>query len=401
LLILALFTASFALTFNRSFFYRTSSFWGEPRFTHPSLSTLDIQILGGSNHRARNGDGTRVNLTSLYGSENCIALNQASPTTPLVLPDSPTHISFRAVADLFETDFNFYQNLSDGWFFHLHVPLLVFRICPSGFIEDSKTVLRSSSNYEPAWEHPLTLMTPFLNEHSLKTNGSNDVGLSDSTLFIGWSYSYEDTTYFDFIDTTLKTGVLFPTGKKADIDELFSIPYGYNGYWGIPFSGDMSVGAYDWLTLGAHLDAVFFIPREQCLRLRTAKESPQGLIVLEKGMARVGEGIVWRAGLYTKADHICNGLSLLAGFTYEQQNKDSVCPKDTILFPKSLTHNDERFEKWARSIFHALIEYDFTREDATTGARFSVFVDIELSGLRTFNINTSGGYLGVDCTWSF
>ena len=37
--------------FNRSLFFRASSFWDEPRFEKPYLTTFDIQLAGGSGHR--------------------------------------------------------------------------------------------------------------------------------------------------------------------------------------------------------------------------------------------------------------------------------------------------------------------------------------------------------------
>ena len=401
-LLLCLFTfANPTKGFNRSFFYRTSSFWDEPRFVKPWLSTLDIQLLGGSNHRGRDSKGHRVNLTTIYGPENVKALSLASPGLPLVLPGNPQKISFKAVADIFEADFNLYQNFTSGFFAHFHFPMVIIRLFPSGFVDDHAFCERPCKHYTPAWEHPLDLLCPFLKHSNLSLKRTNGAAASDSTLFLGWSYTYDDTCYLDFIDTSLKTGVLFPTGKKADTDEVFSIPYGYNGHWAIPLSWDISCGGYDWLTFGFHADTLFFLKKKQCLRMRTPEEACTGIIVLGKGLAEVEYGTVWRMGTYMKADHFYNGLSILLAFTYEQKNKSTVIPCDTARFNTAQVNADLRFQKWARSIVHFLFEYDFTQCDSLVGTRLGVFYDLEMTGQRVFNINTAGGYLGIDLNWCF
>lgn len=386
--------------FNRSFFYRTSAFWDEPRFVKPWLSTLDVQLLGGSSHRGRGKNDCPVHLTSLYGPENIAALSQAAGV-PLVLPNDPRCIEFKAVADVFEADFNLYQNFCGGFFAQFHLPMVILRIFPSGFINSGPGCMLPCKHYTPAWDHPLGLLEPFLERYNLSLARTDGAALSDSTLFLGWSYTYDDTCYLDFIDATIKTGVLFPTGKKASPREIFSIPYGYNGHWAVPLSGDLSLGIYDWVTFGWHADALFFLKKNECLRMRTAQESTTGLIVLNEGPADFQYGTVWRLGTYAKADHFFNGMSFLVGFTYEQKNRDTIDPKDKNLFNSEHVNNDQRFQAWSRSIVHFLFEYDFVCPGSRAGARLGVFYDHEISGKRVFTINTTGGYLGIDVNWCF
>jgi len=317
-----------------------------------------------------------------------------------MLPGNPTEITFKAVADVFEADFNLYQNFTHGFFTHVHFPMVIVRIFPSGFVPHAVST-KPCKHYTPAWEQPLGLLAPFLSHYNLSTHRTDGAALSDSTLFVGWTGTYTETCYLDFIDGTIKTGVLFPTGKKADPNALFSIPYGYNGHWAIPLSFDISVGMYDWLTFGYHADTLFFIKKQECLRMRTEHERTTGLIVLQKGLAEVHYGTVWRMGTYLKADHFFNGMSLILGFTYEQKNDDTIRPLDTTLFRPAHVNADLRFTKWARSIVHFLFEYDFARCDSLIGTRIGVFYNLEMTGQRVFSINTGGGYLGLDVAWCF
>ena len=374
--------------FNRSLFFRSSSFWDEPRFERPWLSTLDIQILGGSNHLGKAGCGKRAPLLGIYGPENVTALSRVTPGHPLLLPGNPQTIRFQSVADVFEADFNLYQNFCNGFFTQFHFPVILLQIYPSGFCEGSDT----SKEYHPAWQATLQTLATFLKPYDLNICPHRNAAPSDSTLFVGWTHSFENTTFLDFIDVTAKTGVLFPTGKKKSLGKVFDIPYGYNGHWAIPFSGDISIGAYDWLTLGLHGDNLLFFNRTECVRMKTKEEAPTGLIVLGKGKAEVDHGMVWRIGAYAKADHFFSGLSLLLALSYEKKNKDTLFPCSPPFFTSQVNHN-EQLKSWSRSIFHIMAEWDFATCDSWYGPRIGIFYDKQITGKRVFDISMVGGYL--------
>lgn len=394
-LVVALFTRS-TEAFNRSLFFRSSSFWDEPRFERSWLSTADVQILGGGNHLGKNGCGKRVPLLGIYGPENVTALSAVTPGNPLILPGNPHTIRFQSVADVFEADFNLYQNFCNGFFTQFHFPIILLQIYPSGFCEGSDT----SKKYHPAWQQTLESLARFLKPYDLNVCPHRNAAPSDSTLFVGWTHSYEDTTFLDFIDVTAKTGVLFPTGKKKSLSTLFDIPYGYNGHWAIPLSGDISFGVYDWLTVGLHGDNLLFFNRTECIRLKTDEEADTGLIVLGKGKAEVHHGMVWRLGAYAKADHFFSGLSLLMAFSYERQNKDTVYPCNRQFNIRHVNQN-EQLRAWSRSIFHIMAEWDFATCDSWYGPRIGIFYDKQITGKRVFDISMIGGYLGLDINWCF
>ncbi len=387
--------------FNRSLFYRTSSFWDEPRLEKPYLTTLDTQLLGGSNHRGLNGCHKKTNILSIYGPENVCSLNAASPEHQLILPHNPETICFQGIADVFETDFNLYQNFAHGFFTQFHLPIMLVQIYPSGYLENGCCAHKASKHYKPVWQNSFKPINTFLKNFDLALCPLHSAGLSDSTLFIGWTASYDNTCCLDYIDFTAKTGLLLPTGRKASLRSVFDIPYGYNGFWAIPLSGDISVGYFDWLTIGLHADSLFFFDKKKCINMRAAHQAGTGLIRLARGEAKVDHGTVWRVGTYVKADHFFNGLSLMLAFSYEQKNRSTISPCDTKAFNRAFINHDERLKKWDRSILHLLAEYDFTTEESRVGPRIGFFYDRQLTGKRVFEIHMLGGYLGVDVNWCF
>ena len=399
--LLTLFCFMQLAAFNRSLFFRTSSFWDEPRLEKPYLGTVDTQLLGGSNHKGHNGCNKKTNLLSIYGPENIKGLSQSDPEHPLYLPLNPHQICFLAVADVFEADINLYQNFSHGFFMHFHLPIILLQLYPSGYLENECCKHKTSKHYQPAWQKSFKPLAQFLHSFDLSLCPQRDAGLSDSTLFIGWTKSFQNTCYLDFIDFTAQTGVLLPTGKKKDIHEVFSIPYGYNGHWAIPLSGDISFGFFDWLTLGLHADNLFFFKKKECVRMKADHQTDTGFIRLAQGPAVVDQGILWRVGTYVKADHFYNGLSFLFGFSYEQQNRSHIYPCDTIKFSTPFVNDDEQLKKWDRSIFHIAAEYDFTHEESCIGPRLGFFYDRQMTGKRVFDISTLGGYVGIDVNWRY
>jgi hypothetical protein len=390
--------------FNRSLFFRTSAFWDEPRFERAWLSTAEAQLIGGSSYQGRDGCGKKTNILGIYGPENVQALSAAAGI-PLDLPGNPRSISFQAVADVFEFDLNLYQNLCRGFFLHFHFPAILIQLSPSGYKEtfcrrkECKTC--KPKKFTPHWQSAQETIKSFLKHANLTIGPRRQTAASDSTLFIGWTHSNEKTCWLDFVDMTLKTGVLFPTGKAKNPNQVFDIPFGYNGHWAIPFSGDMSCGLFDWLTIGMHADTLFFFKKKQCLRMKGEHEVPSGFITLGLGEADVHPGTVWRTGVYIKADHFYNGLSFILAGTYEQQNRTQINPCDQQRFSQDHVQSDPRYLSWARSIIHLLAEYDFACETSTFGPRVALFYNRELTGERVFSIHTLGSYLGVDINWCF
>ena len=348
-----------------------------------------------------NGCHKKTNILSIYGPENVCCLSAASPDNPLILPNNPETICFQAVADVFETDFNLYQNFTHGFFTQFHLPVILLQVFPSGYVENQCCSCKVSKHYKPVWQNTFKPINAFLRDFDLDLAPVHGAGLSDSTLFVGWTKSYQDTCYLDYIDFTVKTGILIPTGKKKNRHQVFSIPYGYDGFWAFPLSGDISLGFFDWLTLGVHADSLFFLNKKQCINVKAAHQAGTGLIRLGLAEATVDHGTVWRAGTYIKADHFFNGLSLMLAFSYEQKNRDTIHPCDTKTINPAFVNSDERLKKWDRSIIHLLADYDFTTEASRIGPRIGIFYDKQLTGRRVFDISMLGGYLGIDINWCY
>lgn len=324
--------------FERSFFYRTSSFYGEPRFEKKFLIGLEAQVSGGDTNISYNNCDKLIPFAYSFG------LNNLSKKSERLLYNKGSF-------NILEFDLNYFQNFNYGLFYHFHIPIAK--------IDSSIYYQKSILNYK---------------EH----------GLSDSTLFLGWTTNYEQIEYLDYIDFSFQAGILFPSGKKRT-KNLLSIPLGYNGHWGIPICIDLSFGLYDWLTLGTHFDSVSFLKHTEKLIIKN-----DYIYLFEP--KQVDPGFVFRTGGYIKADHFMKGLSLLIGIDQEQQSSSNL--------NSYIEQYNIWLKPWNRTQIHLLVEYDLA-SPKNNGPRIGICYDKNLRGKNIFGTNTLDSYIGLDFELNF
>ncbi len=325
------------MAFDRSFFYRTSSFWDEPRLEFPCLTTASSQLMGGS-----------AKFTKF--DNFCVS----------------------GIFDIFEADFNLYQNYHKGFFCHLHLPVVSVQTIPVHFCDKKNSCI--DINFS----------------ENIFSGQVKNTGLSDSTIFIGRTINYENTLKLDYIDFSVQAGPLIPTGKTKNPEQLFDIPFGYNGHWGLAWCLDMSLGFYEWLTVGIHNDGVGFFNSKENIYVEDNQE-------FKKICVDMYSGPVSRTGAYLKADNVCCGLSFLTSLAYEIKTASRpVCPS---LENKII--NYEQFNQWSRWLIDFLIEYDFAQEGNFFNPNIAFLYNHQISGKNVLPTNMIGGILSVNINWTF
>ena len=395
-------------------FYRANFFWGEPRFEEPLLSTFEVTFGGGSTKKSRNKNGKKTNLLNIYGLQNIQGLAQGVPnldsTDPLdailidlvTLPerDNFGKIRFKGEFDVEELVLNGFQNITNGFFIQAYLPIRALHIYDIHFIDESPTDNIFPNRNTPQWLNFLSNSNAIFERFNRSINNVSEWGIGDLSILVGWARNYQETCYIDYIDVDAKVGILFPTAKKASLDNPFSLPLGYNGFYGLPFKFDCSIGYWEWLTAGFHIGALFLFDREKLLALKTAPDQ-NGFIFLAQGEAHVDPGTYWELSTYIKADHILKGLSLLVGYCYTQKDADCVRPYNSAVFNLLIVNDDERFKLWNMHVIHWLIEYDVSKKPTDLKPRLGIVSNLLVGGKRVFNTSIIGPFLGLDISWCF
>ncbi len=393
-------------------FYRATNMFLEPRLEHDYLTTFNATLGGGSTHHGRNCHNKIVPLFDIYGTnpiqELGASLTHVDLNNPYdrILHDLmllPTREGFATLSiggkfDIIESNLSFTQNLGRGFllFFHLPVRRLQIKdVCFTDLSPDD-TVFPNKNTLE--WQRFLQLFNPTLNNFGINTQPTTSTGVGDLSAWLGWTSNYQETDTIDFIDTTLMAGFLAPTGKEKNPHKLFSLPTGYNGHWGFPICAAFSFGFYEWITLGAYAHGLFFLDKDHIMRVKT-DGAQNGIIKLACVDISVHKGPLVNAGLYLKADHFAHGLSFTTAYSFAQQWRDRIQPKNCDAFDTTILNSDSIFAGWNMHTINFVAEYDFTKEDSKVGNRIGLFYNLQVAGKRTWNTNIVGGSYGIDIGW--
>lgn len=347
-------------------FYRATNMFLEPRLEHDYLTTFYATIGGGSTDKGRNCANSIVPIFDIYGKNNVPALG----------PDN-ANLTLDGTFKIIESNLSFAQNLAKGFFLFFYLPVR------------SLTIKNICANIDLN-----TVLAPY----GISANSTTSTGAGDLTSWVGWTHNYQETKTIDFIDATVMTGFLAPTGKIRNEDKLFSLPTGYNGHWGVPLCSMLSVGLYEWVTFGGYLNALFFTAKDHHLRLKT-DPAQSGLIKLACGEVTVHKKPLLNTGLYFKADHFGHGFSFTAAYSYALQGSDHLTPKNPTAFNEAIINSDTMLKGWNMHTMNFVAEYDFTQEDSKVGNRIGLFYNLQFAGKRTFNTNVAGGTYGLDIGW--
>ncbi len=404
-------------------FYRATNLFFEPRLERDYLTTVDFFLQGGSTCKARNKEHETVPLFDIYGESDMHELGVGVPgkdlSNPLdlilqqlSLPPSRcitssdackiqskfATFSIGANFSILEAIFSFAQNIKRGFFFHLYFPIRRMKVDDICFCDISPTDDICPNINTPIWQIFKENFDAILSRYCLSKDCYSKTNLGDVSFDIGWTHSFQKTEVLDFVDTTFKFGVIIPSGEKRCEDQIFSIPFGYNVHVGVTISADLAFGAFDWLSLGSHFDAMVFADKTKDIRLKTG-EAQSGIIKLAKGCAKIERGSQWEVGTYIKFDHFVRGLSLLFGYSFVSKNRDNVTPQDTDKFNVSVANSDHMLFGYKMHTINFYAEYDFAHEDKVVGPRVAAYYNMVVGGKRIFTTGVGGANFGLELAW--
>lgn len=351
-------------------FYRATNMFLEPRLEHDYLSTFNATLGAGSTDKGRNHDNTIVSIFDIYGKNYVPALG----------PEN-ANLSLNGTFKIIEANLSYAQNLPRGLFLFFYLPVrsLIFKNITLTTI-------------------PLNTLNSLLAPHGISANPTTSNGVGDLTSWIGWTHNYQETKTIDFIDTTIMTGFLAPSGKLRDENKLFSLPTGYNGHWGVPLCGMFSIGFYEWITIGTYINTLFFAHTQRPLRLKTDAQQ-SGFIKLTCADVSIHKGPLMNTGIYFKADHVGHGFSFTTAYSFALQASDKLTPKNNTHVDPTIINSDSSLKGWNMHTINFVAEYDFGREGSKVNNRIGLFYNLQIAGKRTFNTNIFGGTYGLDIGW--
>ena len=385
----------------------------EPRYDRNCLSTVEVSVMGGSTTTGRNGNKDKTDVLNIYGLHNIHRLAEGVPgLDPLNLDDAilinligqPNNgdfgkLKFTGKFKYIGADITLTQNFCRGFFAQMSIPVQRLEVTDIAFVDQSPTTGLPNIN-SAEWTQFLARFDSILERYELSKADWKDTGAGDLTILGGWTYNNDSSDTLDFMDVTIKAGLSIPTGRKRNIEKVFSLPAGHNGHVGIPVSFDMALGMLEWFTFGAHVGGQFFLKHDGVFRMKTHADQ-NGFMKLYYDAAREDLGNLWDIATFLKADHIAGGLSLTVGYSYTAQEDTTLAPVDTTVFTASIVNDDDMLKKWHMHTVSVCADYDFAQENKKFNPKVGIFYNHPVAGKRIFNTNTIGGNAGVNIVWNF
>lgn len=384
------------------------------------LTKIDANYAYGDAKRGWDHNGSGAPLLNLTGNHNMLYLMENVPQQGTTFQSFSQFIAnakinhadtnstfgqleFHGKFVLHEFNIDIRQNLVSDFFAELHIPIRNTKIKDISYVDKSPTSGCFTKNtFE--WKQFLNQLNTLLSEYGLKEYGTqyDKTSFGDISLLVGWQGIFEtdedDPLTFGI---TLKGGLLLPTGEGYRIDQVFTVPTGYNEHWGVPLRAQFDFGLKKWLSFSAHGSALFFFDDTKTRRMKTFYKQV-GYIKLWSGRAEEEKGTLWHLGLDAKFDHVLKGLSTLIGYSYNRQENDTLIPKDTTYFDRSTVNGDPALYGWHMHVFHLMVDYDFSvhMTDSKWAPRLNVFYNYPFDGKNAFKTDMIGGGVGLDLRWN-
>lgn len=227
-LCLTLLTPLTLTAFDNAHFYRATNFPGEPRFEKSALSSLDISIAGGSTKCGRNSCGTKTSILDIYGLYNMQDLGVGVPGKDLsnpadialtmlaLVPEREGFATFKFFGrfNVAEAYVKYQQNITDGFFISLNIPIRNMSIANIQYVDLSPQDNLYPNINTPQWQMFLNLFPQILAKYNLSIGSACEKGVGDFTALLGWTQNYNATEDLDYIDWTLQSGYFFLPEKN-------------------------------------------------------------------------------------------------------------------------------------------------------------------------------------------
>ncbi|MCX5925640.1 MAG: hypothetical protein NT124_05090 [Candidatus Dependentiae bacterium] len=284
----------------------------------------------------------------------------------------------------------------DNWFVSIHLPAYHIRLKNVHFTDKTE-------NNNDADARVKALLTDNF-AANVRQLGCLDVsdwsrsGVGDLALLLNWYRDFPQAKeVLKNARINWRVGLSMPTGKRADLDKLFALPFGYDGAYAVPFGLglDVMLGCYLQTGLDVQLTHIFGAVGEY--RIKTDTNQTE-LLLLQKTCAYKDYGLTQRFNLYVEMNKFLKGFSCLVGYQYLKHGTDHLALR-TNAFSDTIANTAESLKDW--TAHHAIINasYDFavhTWHKKHALPYVSLYARIPFNGKRFTGNRTIGCVIAVD-----
>lgn len=287
----------------------------------------------------------------------------------------------------FETRFFF----CDDWVLSAYIPFFVMSLDDVCFSQDGHAFTQEQIDEFKALVYELG--------GGLQLDPWRRSGIGDVTLFLDWFRDFrQNKPFLKNVRINWRIGIELPTGKRTEIDELFSIPFGRDGSFAMPFGLGLEVTLGSMIRACVDVQLTHTFDNTRPRRIKVAADQTE-LLLLAKTPVHRDVGLTQRFDLYLQFYRIFKGLSLKAGYQFYKQGEDIISFK-TNAYPSEIANTAESLQDWTAHQYIFDLQYDFHADmdgyNPIVVPQFELFVRIPFNGQRSALIPTFGGIFSID-----
>jgi hypothetical protein len=423
-------------------FYRSTFIQGIPKKDVDDWNTFfDARYSAGSTKKGFDGQQNSTDILNIYGLVNFnrmgynIGLSQETlantptPTTYTWLREGgniPNYgftgnngkIELHGKAKIREFDFEWQQNIVNGFFAKVYVPIRTVKINDISYTDQTMSTTTNYSDFQTFLD---TYFADVLTENDYLplTTVFDKTYISDISVSVGWQAYAKNALYLlgDLYGYALLS-VIIPTAPKQPLNRVVSLPLGYDNHIGFNTEFSINVRPKQWISLGFHAEFMAFISQQKQKRLVT-DTSQSGLIILEKGQVKEDPGSLWGVGINLEVTPLVKGLFLRAGYSFTRRESTNLTVKDdnylsaliaaeiaadTIYKTSTavMANSDNRLKAWNQHVAHFQLGFDAREQtNSLLAPKFVFSYDWQFLGRNTWKANMLGGTLGLSINWDF
>ncbi len=290
--------------------------------------------------------------------------------------------------------FFFLQN----WFVSIHLPAYHQELRNVSFTDKTKNNNNNDADYRTKTLLTDNFATNMLELACLDIGGWKRTGIGDLTVLLNWYHDFpQPKDILKMVSLNTRFGLSLPTGKKADINKIFALPFGNNGACALPFGLglDLTLGSYFQAGIDVQLTHIF--GHSSDYRIKTALNQTE-LILLQKARAYKDYGLTQQFNLYAKMNKFFKGLSVLAGYQYLKHGQDYLALCNNT-FSNSIANTAESLQESTAHHIFINTSYDFavhSWEKTRVQPYISLYAKIPFNGKRFTGSNIVGCVIAFD-----
>lgn len=193
---------------------------------------------------------------------------------------------------------------------------------------------------------------------TLNLSGWERAGFGDLLCTAAWAQSFpQENRNLTNVDLTLRAGLSIPTGVRSNENQILSIPFGFDGSWGLLGGAGILVTWFNHLQAGIDFEFLHLFGNTRLRRIKTATDQTDFLF-LAKVPVHTDYGFTEQYNIFTQLYNIYKGLTVGITYQFWKHGEDKIA-LFTDDFSTAMANSAQKLQEWTMHQAIFKLKYDF------------------------------------------